>query len=187
MEKSLQSIDMVHGLWPVGSGKCASCVLLLLCISMLLLQLFEPSTSRQEQAEGITFFYSYSKQDSSWTATEVTPTLTGLPPRITILAKFERLMVEMQTTKDAILGGVVTELDWRRIGSQSQYDKEEIILATTNMHREVLKKVGECICTLTAVLRDVVPCSDARDETKIFVTERPLVSQIELAGFNSFF
>ncbi len=128
-----------------------------------------------------------------WTATEATPTLTGLPPHITILANFERLIVEMQTTKDAILGGVVTELDRRRIGSQSHYDKEEIILAMTNMHREVLKKVGECVRTSNALLQDVVPCSDVHDVPEIFVTDadelagRPLVIANRTNRFQFFF
>ena len=62
-----------------------------------------------------------------WTKTEATPTLTGLPPHITILANFEALRVELVASKVVILTGVEAELDKRRIGSQSHFDKEEII------------------------------------------------------------
>jgi hypothetical protein len=46
-----------------------------------------------------------------WTKTEATPTLTGLPPHITILENFEKLRVELEDSKVAILGGVEAELD----------------------------------------------------------------------------
>jgi hypothetical protein len=61
-----------------------------------------------------------------WNRTEATPTHTGLPPHITILENFEQLMIEIKSTKNAILSGVEAELDRRRIGSQSHFDKEEI-------------------------------------------------------------
>lgn len=44
-----------------------------------------------------------------WTATDKTPTLTGLPPHVTILANFERMIAEMESTKTAILAGVEAE------------------------------------------------------------------------------
>ena len=46
-----------------------------------------------------------------WTKTEATPTLTGLPPHITILSNFEKLRVELEDSKVAILSGVEAELD----------------------------------------------------------------------------
>ena len=70
-----------------------------------------------------------------WNQTETTPTFTGLPPHITILANFQTLMVEMESTKDAILSGLIAELDRRRIGSQSHFDKEEILASMTTMIR----------------------------------------------------
>jgi hypothetical protein len=79
-----------------------------------------------------------------WTKTEATPTLTGLPPHITILANFEKLRVEMEASKVAILSGVEAELDKRRIGSQSHFDKEEILDRMLNLHNELLKKVDAC-------------------------------------------
>ena len=70
-----------------------------------------------------------------WNQTETTPTFTGLPPHITILANFQTLMVEMESTKDAILSGLIAELDRRRISSQSHFDKEEILASMTTMIR----------------------------------------------------
>jgi hypothetical protein len=79
-----------------------------------------------------------------WTRTDATPTLTGLPPHITILANFEKLRVELEDSKVAILGGIEAELDKRRIGSQSHFDKEEILDRMLNLHNELLKKVDAC-------------------------------------------
>ncbi len=92
-----------------------------------------------------------------WTSTEATPTLTGLPPHITILANFERKMVELESTKSAILAGVEVELDRRRIGSQRHFDKQEILDAMTKMHTEVLKKVDLWVRSSTTALQQVVP------------------------------
>jgi hypothetical protein len=41
-----------------------------------------------------------------WSKTAATPTFTGLPPHITILAIFEQLKLEMKATRDTILTGV---------------------------------------------------------------------------------
>jgi hypothetical protein len=79
-----------------------------------------------------------------WTKTEAAPTLTGLPPHITILANFEALRVELVASKVAILTGVEAELDKRRIGSQSHFNKEEIIERMIFLHNELLKKVYIC-------------------------------------------
>ena len=108
-----------------------------------------------------------------WNATEVTPPLTGLPPHITILANFERLMAEMKSTKNDILAGVEYELDRRHIGSQSHYDKEENLTALSKMHTEVMNKVDMCVRTSTTALRDVAPaCIDALvNVNEIFVND----------------
>ena len=95
-----------------------------------------------------------------WNQTETTPTFTGLPPHITILANFQTLMVEMESTKDAILSGLIAELDRRRIGSQSHFDKEEILASMTTMHNELLKKVDLCMRNSQKELQ-VVPLFDS--------------------------
>ncbi len=74
-----------------------------------------------------------------WNKTEATPTLTGLPPHITIMANFELLKVEMEETKNTIFSGVDAELDKRHIGSQSYFDKEEIISWMLLLHSKLLK------------------------------------------------
>ena len=43
-----------------------------------------------------------------WNKTDATPTLTGLPPHITILANFEQLRLDMAAAREAILNGVVS-------------------------------------------------------------------------------
>jgi hypothetical protein len=95
-----------------------------------------------------------------WNQTETTPTFTGLPPHITILANFQTLMVEMESTKDAILSGLIAELDRRRIGSQSHFDKGEILASMTTMHNELLKKVDLCMRNSQKELQ-VVPLFDS--------------------------
>ena len=54
-----------------------------------------------------------------WNWTEMTPTLTGLPLHILILANFQQLMIEMESTKTAILSGVEAELDSRRMAHRA--------------------------------------------------------------------
>ena len=51
------------------------------------------------------------------------------------------LRVELEKFKVAILTGVETEPDKRRIGSQSHFDKEEILERMITLHNELLKKV----------------------------------------------
>jgi hypothetical protein len=63
-----------------------------------------------------------------WNQTETTPTFTGLPPHITILANFQTLMVEMESTKDAILSGLIAELDRRRTGGASASAPRAILI-----------------------------------------------------------
>jgi hypothetical protein len=67
--------------------------------------------------------------------------LIGLPPHITILANFEQLKLEMLETRDEILSGVDAELNRRCIGSQSQFDKEEILAKMDALHIDLLKRV----------------------------------------------
>ena len=61
----------------------------------------------------------------------------------------------METTKNAILAGVEAELDRRRIGSQSHFDKQEILDAMMTMHTEVLKKVDLCVRSSTTALQQI--------------------------------
>jgi hypothetical protein len=79
-----------------------------------------------------------------WSKTAATPTFTGLSPHITILANFEQLKLEMKATRDTISTGIEAELDRRCIGSQSHFDKEEILARMDGLHNELLKKVDIC-------------------------------------------
>ena len=76
-----------------------------------------------------------------WTKTEATPEFTGLPPHVVILATCEELKLELRRAKEEIVSGVKEDLDNRRIGSQSYFDKEEIIGKMTQYHDEMLKRM----------------------------------------------
>jgi hypothetical protein len=58
-----------------------------------------------------------------WTSTETTPTFTGLPPHVVILATCEELKFELAKAKGEIIQDIKDDLDSRCIGSQSHYDK----------------------------------------------------------------
>ena len=73
--------------------------------------------------------------------TEATPTLTGLPPHITILVNYKTLRVELETSKVAILTGVEAELDKRCVSLQSHFNKDKILEWMITLHNELLKKV----------------------------------------------
>ncbi len=90
-----------------------------------------------------------------WSKTAATPTFTGLPPHITILANFEQLKIEMKATRDTILTGVEAELNKRHIGSQSHFDKKEILLRMDELHNELMKKVDICGQSSATALRNV--------------------------------
>ncbi len=54
------------------------------------------------------------------------------------------LRVELAASKVAILTGVEAEMDKQRIGSQSHFNKEEILERMITLHNELLKKVDIC-------------------------------------------
>ena len=66
---------------------------------------------------------------------------TGLLPHVSILSKLEGLKVELHWAKNQIIDGVKKDLDGRRLGSQSYFDKEEIIAKMGELHNELLHKV----------------------------------------------
>jgi hypothetical protein len=49
--------------------------------------------------------------------------------------------VALEEAKDSIIGGVKADLDGRRLGSQSYFDKEEIIEKRGELHNELLRHV----------------------------------------------
>ena len=76
-----------------------------------------------------------------WTKTEATPVFTGLPPHVVILATCEELKLELRRAREEIVSDVKEDLDNRRIGSQSYFDKEEIIGKMEQLHDEMLKRM----------------------------------------------
>ena len=83
-----------------------------------------------------------------WDSTKATPTFTGLPPHVVMMADFESLKLKMQAVMEnhtaIILDGVKAELDRRRIGSQSHFDSEEIMKRMEAMHSAIMEKMEEC-------------------------------------------
>ena len=77
-----------------------------------------------------------------WTCTKACPTFTGLPPHVVILATCEELKLELAKAKEGIIQSIKDDLDSRRIGSQSHYDKEEIIRTMGTLHNALLKKIA---------------------------------------------
>ncbi len=118
--------------------------------------------------------------------TEATPTLTGLPPHITIMANFEQLKIEMEETKNAISSGVEAESDKRHIGSQSYFDKEEIISWMLLLHNELLKKVDVCVCSSAIALQNPPrDDDDCFDEILVNVEEEAAGKSLTIVPTNS--
>ena len=53
-----------------------------------------------------------------WNKTDSTPSFTGIPPHVGILAQLEGLKLELKMMTETILGGVKADLDACRMGSQ---------------------------------------------------------------------
>jgi hypothetical protein len=80
-------------------------------------------------------------------------------------------MIKMDSTVSAILSGVEVESDRRGIGSQSHFDKEEILSWIASIHTKLLKKVDMCLHSSTTSLQG--PCFDDLGDcvNEIFVNE----------------
>ncbi|KAL3771060.1 hypothetical protein ACHAWU_006437 [Discostella pseudostelligera] len=116
-----------------------------------------------------------------WTKTEATPVFTGLPPHVVILATCEELKLELRRAKEEIVSGVKEDLDNRQIGSQSYFDKEEIIEKMTAFHDEVLKRMDRVGHSGYAALRresgaddDAIQVSGGANEDTSVVTHTPI-------------
>ena len=76
-----------------------------------------------------------------WNKTASTPPFTGIPPHVSILVQIEGLKAALEDTSHKIISGVKADLDGRRLGSQSYFDKEEIIAKIGELHAELMRKV----------------------------------------------
>jgi hypothetical protein len=70
----------------------------------------------------------------SWNKTALMPSFTRLPPHVSILAKLEGLKAALESSKNEIINGMKNNLDGRRLGSQSYFDKEEIVAKMGELH-----------------------------------------------------
>jgi hypothetical protein len=75
-----------------------------------------------------------------WNKTASTPPFTGLP-HVSILAQLEGIKAALESSKNEIFNGVKNDLDKRRLGSQSYFDKEEIIAKMGELHSDLMKKI----------------------------------------------
>ena len=104
-----------------------------------------PRRSKLQASPFFTNIPNYAKEAAvvryPWNKTASTPIFTGLPPHVCILAQLEGLKAALDSSKDEIIAGVKSDLDGRRLGSQSYFDKEEIIAKMGDYHIELMKKV----------------------------------------------
>jgi len=116
-----------------------------LCYHFDYLVQITPGRSKLQASPFFTNIPNYAREAAvvkfPWTKTASTPSFTGLPPHVCILAQLEGLKAEIVKSKDEIIDGVKSDLDGRRLGSQSYFDKEEIIAKMAEFHVEMMRKV----------------------------------------------
>jgi hypothetical protein len=100
-----------------------------------------------------------------WNKTASTPTFTGLPPHVSILAQIESLKVGLKEAMDSIINGMKADLDGRRLGSQSYFNNEEIIHKMGELHRELLRWVE--VVTRRAATTLQACCNEASGEITV--------------------
>ncbi len=76
-----------------------------------------------------------------WNKTASTPLFTGLPPHVSILDQIELLKVALKEATESVIDGVKVDLDGQWLGSQSYFNKEEIIQKMGELHGELLRRV----------------------------------------------
>jgi len=104
-----------------------------------------PKQNKLQASPFFTHIPNYAREAATvrfpWNKTASTPLFTGLPPHVSILAQIESLKVALEEAKDSIISGLKADLDGRRLGSQSYFDKEEIIEKMGELHNELLRRV----------------------------------------------
>ncbi len=100
-----------------------------------------------------------------WNKTASTPTFTGLLPHVSILAQIESLKVGLKEATDSIIDGMKVDLDGRRLGLQSYFDKEEIIQKMGKLHGKLLWRVE--VVTQRAATTLQACCNNASGEVTV--------------------
>ncbi len=98
---------------------------------------------------------------SNWAKTALTPSFTSLPPHVCILVQLEGLNAMLELSKDEIITWVKSDLDGRRLGLQSYFDKEEIIAKMAEFHVKMMRKLEVVGCKSKTTLQ--AGCQDAED------------------------
>jgi hypothetical protein len=102
-----------------------------------------------------------------WNKTASTPTFTGLPSHVSILAQIESLKVGLKEATDSIIDGVKADLDGRQLGLQSYFNNEEIIQKMGELHGKLLRWVE--VVTRRAATTLQACCNDASGEVMVGV------------------
>ncbi len=104
-----------------------------------------PRRSKLQASPFFTNIPNYAREAATvrfpWNKTALTPSFTGMPPHVSMLASIEGLKAALDKSRSDILEGVKNDLDGRRIGTQSYFDKEEIIAKMIELYRELGEKV----------------------------------------------
>ena len=136
----------------VGGNSIAGevCHLLFFCFASLCFHFdfFVRVLPKQNKLQASLFFTSipnYAKDAATvrfpWNKMALMPSFTSLPPHVSILAQLKELKAALESSKNEIINGMKNDLDKRRLGSQSYFDKEEIIAKMGELHSNLMKKV----------------------------------------------
>ncbi len=109
--------------------------------------------------------------------TASTPSFTGLLPHVSILSQIELLKVVLKEAMESIIDGMKADLDGRRLGSQSYFDKEEIIQKMGELHGELLRWVEVVSWRLATTLQ-------AGNDSGLEVTVGGLASVLSLSDLS---
>jgi len=108
-----------------------------------------PKRSKLQASPFFTNIPNYAKDAAvvrfPWNKTASPPSIAGLPPHVSILAQLKGLKAALVASKDEIIVGVKSDLDGRRLGSQSYFDKEEIIAKIGELHGELMRNKVEVV------------------------------------------
>ncbi len=104
-----------------------------------------PNQNKLQASPFFTHIPNYAREAATvrypWNKTASMPPFTGLPPHVSILSQIELLKVALKKATEPIINGVKADLDGQWLGSQSYFDKEEIIQKMGELHGELLRRV----------------------------------------------
>ncbi len=113
-----------------------------LCYHFNFLLTVLPKRNKLQASPFFTHIPNYAKEAATvrmpWNKTANTPVFIGMPSHVSILTKIE---VALKMAMDAILNGVKEDLDGRRLGSESYFAKEEIVVEIKLMRADMTQRM----------------------------------------------